>query len=201
MPGEGVRSVIKGWAGATSTRRRMRGSGRERSMLAASMAHGPAMRGAYKVDLGMAEGAQQIQQTRGGRSETEIRRARLRTVRVPDAKQVDGIDIAVLRKKIKVVPPTEAVAHQPVDEYHGRQRGRCRSGGRQVEIAHAIRPTGKPAIPAPAENVATMATPLPRASSRCANVLYTAESKILSRLCCFCCGYAKAPRISLAPIP
>jgi hypothetical protein len=68
------------------------------------------MRGTYQVNLGVAQRAQEIHQTQGRSLKAEIRRACLRAIRVPDAKQIDGIDITVQRKKIEVVPPTEAVA-------------------------------------------------------------------------------------------
>ncbi len=77
-------------------------------------------------------------------SETEIRRARLRAVGASDAEQIDRIDVPVLGKKIKIVPPTEAVAHQSMDEDYGRPGARCRIGGRQVEITHTILPARKP---------------------------------------------------------
>ena len=40
----------------------------------------------------------------------------LRAVGVPDAEQIDCIDIPALGKKIKIMPPTEAVSHESMDE-------------------------------------------------------------------------------------
>jgi hypothetical protein len=105
------------------------------------------MRGANYVELRVAERAHKVQQARRSGSQAEIRCPGLRTVRMADAEQIDGVNIPLLGKEIEVVPPTEAVSQQAVDEDQRWKGLRGWIGSGQVEIAHAVRSAGKPQLP------------------------------------------------------
>jgi hypothetical protein len=61
---------------------------------------------------------------------------------VSDTQQIDRIYFPVSGKELEIVPPAEAVAHEPVDEDYGRQRTRIGSG--EVEIAHPMAAAWEP---------------------------------------------------------